>query len=695
MDVKEVLTAFHAGAVYFRKTNPPRDDWARDHRVAVEDGHTLFRHWVPWNAVEVAPGVFDWSDYDRQMDLAAETGIHVILAEMLVDSPEWLIRSLPHARVETRSGDRRAGEMHISCATGGHHALCLDNTEVEDAATRYLAALAERYRDHPALLGYDIWNECSFYSSDRLCHCPATQRRFRAWLRERYESPAALGQAWHRLSVTTWDDVELSRQVTLYPDVLDGIRFQLDNAFHWMRWRRDVLKRHDPEHLVVAHGNARSFADIVTACGDDWRAAEVADVFGYTYYHGTGCNPFLAGDLIRSASRGKLFWRAEAVGDSQWSGRRLGSPRPEMDAMSDPENIRLDCLTSMACGATAYQNPRWRPLLDGPLFGSFGWYGMDGSRTARSEIMKGIAQWAHIPEMAPVWRARPMRGEVALLIDEDAQAFAYTMQGNTEIYARCVQGAYQAFLDANIQCDFARLDDIGGYPLLYVPFPVALSDRTVAVLREWVAQGGTLLAEACFGYLNDRAHALPHQPNRGFADVFGCTESGVSFGLDRMDDLVLTTGEGSLPAGLYRQTYTLQGGTAAGWTPEGAIAVVDHTFGKGRSRLVGSMPGYGYYRAPSASARAWYAGLLAFAGRPRRVIVDRAGVTARLWQGDAAHYLWVLNTGPDALTARVEIDPATVAWSRVNPLRGPAAASGVRGLTVNVPGRDAAVFEVK
>jgi len=34
------------GAVYFRKTNPPRADWERDHGVAAEDGHTLFRHWV-------------------------------------------------------------------------------------------------------------------------------------------------------------------------------------------------------------------------------------------------------------------------------------------------------------------------------------------------------------------------------------------------------------------------------------------------------------------------------------------------------------------------------------------------------------------------------------------------------------------------------------------------------------------------
>ena len=61
------------GAVYFRKSNPPPEDWARDYRTAAEDGMNLFRHWFLWSAVEVAPGEYDWADYDRQLDLAAGT----------------------------------------------------------------------------------------------------------------------------------------------------------------------------------------------------------------------------------------------------------------------------------------------------------------------------------------------------------------------------------------------------------------------------------------------------------------------------------------------------------------------------------------------------------------------------------------------------------------------------------------------
>jgi beta-galactosidase len=42
---RELLPAFDYGAVYFRKSNPPREDWERDYRTAAEDGLNLFRHW--------------------------------------------------------------------------------------------------------------------------------------------------------------------------------------------------------------------------------------------------------------------------------------------------------------------------------------------------------------------------------------------------------------------------------------------------------------------------------------------------------------------------------------------------------------------------------------------------------------------------------------------------------------------------
>jgi beta-galactosidase len=142
----------------------------------------------------------------------------------------------------------------------------------------------------------------------------------------------------------------------------------------------------------------------------------------------------LAGDMIRMASDGREFWRAEAVGNSDWEGRGVVKDVPSRDAfdravmsekdfMADPSNIRFDALMSLAIGSRGFMNPRWRALQDGPLFDGYGWYGLDGSRTARSEEVKKLALWANDPRLLPLWKTQPVRGQVGLVILDDAEYF--------------------------------------------------------------------------------------------------------------------------------------------------------------------------------------------------------------------------------------------------------------------------------
>ena len=216
---KECLPSFPYGAVYFRKSNPPREDWARDYRTAVEDGMNTFRHWFLWSAIEVAPGKFDWDDYDRQLDLAADNGIKTIVAEFVSAAPEWAFRKYAHARYERRDGRKVESGMSGSCVTGGFPGLCLDNDDFQELAENFLCRLAERYRDHPGLGGYDIWNEANV--GEDLCYCPGTAEKFRQWLLERYGDLKTLGEAWFRHSFAEWEDIEPPRQLGPYPHVMD------------------------------------------------------------------------------------------------------------------------------------------------------------------------------------------------------------------------------------------------------------------------------------------------------------------------------------------------------------------------------------------------------------------------------------------------------------------------------------------
>jgi beta-galactosidase len=646
----------YVGAVYFRKSAPPKEDWERDYKQAATDGHNIFRHWFSWSAIEVEPDVYDWEDYDQQLDLGHRYGINTIIAEMIIDMPEWLIHKYPNARIEKADGSKRRSEMHGSCATGGHYCLCLDNEEIEMAAEKFLTTLAKRYRNHPSLLGYDIWNEATMYEPSRYCYCHATQKKFREWLKVKYGDIKEVGKAWRRYSLTSWEQIELPRTFELYPEVFDAIKFWNDNAFYWMNWRRDILKRYDQDHLVVSHGNSRSFNDIATCCGDDWRAAQASDVFGYTYYYGIGCHPLMAGDLIRSAAKGKKFWRAEAIGDSCWNGRyEKNTYQSEKDKMASPENIRADFYTTLISGASGYMTPRWRPLLDGPLFGAFGWYGMDGRTTERSEMVSSLIQWCKDIKLASFWKAKPLKGEIAILIIEEAQMFGF-IQSDSEnyynhYYGQCVQGAYEAFLDSNIQCDFVRMDDMSEYDVLYIPFPVALSDDHMRKIENWVNSGGNLIVEGCFGYFSDHGHAHTTQPNRGFEVIFGCKEHSVSFAPDRWqnllisknDNTVLTKEEGVMGS-LYRQSYEITTATPIGYFEDGSIACIENIYGKGKIRLVGTMPSYAYKKLPHKGTQEWFMYAIAWAGKEQRITLNNENIIARLFRQDKlTKYVWLLN----------------------------------------------------
>ena len=144
--------AFWYGAVYFRKTNPPEKDWPRDHKTAADAGMNIMRHWFIWSAIEVAPGKYDWRDYDRMLDLEAQNGIRTVIAEMISSAPEWAYNAYPKARIETQDGRLATGAISGSSATGGQR-MCLDNDEFRAKAGEFLKVLAARYKDHPAAYG--------------------------------------------------------------------------------------------------------------------------------------------------------------------------------------------------------------------------------------------------------------------------------------------------------------------------------------------------------------------------------------------------------------------------------------------------------------------------------------------------------------------------------------------------------------
>lgn len=651
--------AFPFGAVYFRKSSPPEQDWARDHQIAAGLGMNIFRHWFMWASIENSPGRYDWGDYDRMVQLEGQNRLKVVIAELVTGAPEWMWDRYPHAHRRDRDGV----EGYPGSATGsatGSCPLCLDDNEVRAQAEKFLTALVERYRDQPAVLGYDVWNEGSVPE----CTCAASQARFREWLQAKYGTIELLGRAWHRYSLGDWESVHPPRGNTGYPDALDWLAFCRDNALRLLRWRTELIRRLDPHARITAHGTG-ALSEV------EWRTAADVDTYGYTWVASRHTNApwmqFRAVDWTRAASRGKPFWHAEATGGPLWLQPQVLNRPLEDGRSSDEKDVRVWSLIDMAGGASGILFTRWRPLLDGPLFGAFGPIGMDGSVTPRAEMAGRLARWANAHPA--LWQSRPVQGDVGIVFVQESMDFASVQGtgggrgaeaegGGGNPCAQSLQGAYQAFFDSNVQADFVSLDDIGRYPLIYLPDPEMLSQATADKLRDYVANGGKLVSEGCPGYFGDGGRVGTTQPNLGLEELFGARESYVQFTPDLLTKLTVTVQGRPVGGQFFLQEYQLAGGQAVGRFANGHIAAVEHTFSRGRTLLVGTFPGGAYARNPAPETRAFFAGLLTWAGITPQVQSGDSDVKARLHRGAGGTFLWIVNPTRMPRTVKISL-PAT------------------------------------
>ena len=323
-----------------------------------------------------------------------------------------------------------------------------------------------------------------------------------------------------------------------------------------------------------------------------------------------------------------------------------------------------------------------------------------------------MARWATAPSQERVWRSRPVGPDVGLLYVPESQLFTYAQMGSTEQYARALQGAYQGFFASNIQASFVHIDDLdatatGGDrtvnpALLYLPYPVMLSQAHAAKLIGWVEAGGTLVVEGCPAYFSDRGRVGTSQPNNGLDRLLGARESYVEFTPDLLDDLVLTVDGVRVHGGGFLQAYEPDGGTPVGKYVDGgapgAVAAVDHTYGSGRTRLVGTFPSIGYHQHHDAGTQNYFARLLDWAGARQHVRVSDHQVIARLHDGDGGRYLWLLNPSREPVDVTVALASHWPAAGDLSVRWGEATAATLvdgRSVDATIPARDAVLVELR
>src|SRR5687768_306244 len=176
---------------YYYPEQWPREQWERDFDNMAALGLQLVHMGeFAWHSVEPRPGEFKFDWLGECLDLARGHKMDVILCTPTAAPPAWLVQQHPDVLPLDEFGRRTrfGGRRHYSPVA----------PPMRDAARRIVTALADRFGQHPAVVGWQIDNEFSSPhgmsgSFDQAEHAHAA---FRLWLRRRYETIDRLNDAW-------------------------------------------------------------------------------------------------------------------------------------------------------------------------------------------------------------------------------------------------------------------------------------------------------------------------------------------------------------------------------------------------------------------------------------------------------------------------------------------------------------------
>ena len=666
---------FPYGTQYYRTPNPPQSEWEKDFKTMADHGFTIAKIWAMWNWMNYEEDKHDFSHFDRLFEIAEKNSLKLVINTILENAPYWLIRKHRECLYTASDGQVFEPIARANTPGGGWPGLCLDNEPVKAQAAKFLKAISSRYAESPTLWGYDVWNEVLFepavqpdFEGRRFCYCEGTKARFIEWLEKRYGTIEGLNEAWYR-RYTDWGEVYPPRYLGSYPDWLDWLRFRLENYRGLMRWRVETLRSGDPNHPMTSHGIACTLRAMPTHLTNDFDMAPEVDQWGLSAFplwaNQHAGDYFEQLDQVRSVSsmNGKKFWQTELQGGQSGNGLpRSRTPRGEDTALWN--------WMAFMSGAKGLMYWQWRAELLGPESPGFGLCRVDGTPTDRTEAAGWFARFmnAH-PELA---EAKPIRGEAAIVVIPESQLWAYAADGKTEAYYQSVHGIHRALWNVNVQVDFCTLENIGDYPLVFLPFPLMLEQWQADKLKGYVANGGVLISDAAPGHFKEHGYCSFKVPGLGLDELFGAVE-------DEMEYVpTLTMGDAPPPAiawnsmriscSIYQEKLITRGGTPVAEYVNGGIAVVDNKYGKGKTRLIGTFPGATYIQSLDHEPELFIRDALRYAGVGPGIEPLDTTIKARLHKGPAGDFLWVVNTEYDSVASEITLLPKLGSYSKAEDL---------------------------
>jgi len=466
-----------------------------------------------WTALEPQEGKFEFGWLDTIMDKLADNGAYAVLATPSGARPAWLSRKYPEV---LRVRPDRGRNLH-----GHRHNHCLTSPIYREKTTTINRKLAERYKDHPALL---VWHVSNEYNGE--CHCELCRAAFVDWLKKKYGDLDALNHAWWTAfwshTYTDWSQIEPPSEIgerCVHGLTLDWKRFVTDQTIDFFRSEIAPLRELTPDVPVTTN-----FMGLYPGL-DYWKFAKAVDVASWDNYpswHGPVGDANLAPnisfvhDINRCLKNGKPFMLMESVPSATHGMEVAKRKRPGMHLLSS--------MQAVAHGSDTVQYFQWRKSrgswekFHGAVVDHVG---HENTRVFRDVAAVGEA----LKKLDPVV-GTTVRPDVAIICDWENRWAIDGMQGlgrDLRKYVETCIAHYRPFWSRGVPVDVIdETFDFSGYKLLIAPMLYMLRPGVAERIRSFVAEGGTFVTTYWSGIVDENDLCfLGGWPGDGLREVLG------------------------------------------------------------------------------------------------------------------------------------------------------------------------------
>ncbi|XEC93778.1 beta-galactosidase [Paenibacillus tarimensis] len=435
---------------------------------------------------------FEW--LDKLMDKLHENGIYACLATSTGAHPAWMAKKYPDVlRVDFQGRKRKFGGRHNSCPSSPTY-----RKYSEAIADK----LAERYKDHPALLIWHVSNEYGGY-----CYCERCEEAFREWLKIRYGTLERLNRVWNTRfwghTFYEWDEIvspnalseEWDGDNSMFQGIsLDYRRFMSDSLLDCYRLEYDALKRHTPS-VPVTTNLMGTYKEL-----DYFKWAQYMDVVSWDNYPAIDTPvsfTAMTHDLMRGLKHGQPFMLMEQTPSQQnWA---------PYNSLKRPGVMRLWSYQSVARGADTVMFFQLRRSVGAceKFHGAvIEHVGHEHTRVFRecAELGKELIQ------LEDKLLDSRFQAKVAIVFDWENR-WAVNLSSGPSIaldYVKEVHKYYDALYQQNIPVDMIGTDaDMSGYDIVIAPVLYMVKPGYASKVEDFVQAGGAFVTTFFSGIVNE------------------------------------------------------------------------------------------------------------------------------------------------------------------------------------------------